>query len=881
MTDTKQKQTANQTEATQTNQNKAKRKFLYSQPDNAVICDLRLPKTAFHMYTILVKMMDKNTREVTAYVATLAKQIGRSIKTARRVLGILAAFGIIGRKFRKSHHNSKMNLATTYIIYGRFAECYKGTEYGEPEYISPDHETMNNDANNVKDPKMSVPTPKNGDTEDTRTSLSKDYLESNLTGEKKFSENSDNSLEHEVPVTATAPNNTEKPEKQKTSIKAEKHDLLGLPEAMRSVAEYLLMKTNRPTLRDSEREILKELDKHHTIARLLKEIDKHCKIFENEGRDIQQLTFNYIGKILANQDSRHSATKATSGNASGEISAPENDSAQETLPDIAAPIMPVKEAERVISEYTPTVKEQEEIPAALEELYAKIDAIEQEKTVAFTDSLPKTEDGWPDWDKAEIDEEGYPKIPHITMDEYLRLKFPEAEEEELRTDRVQDKRGLEEALKIDRTCAMCCSCNGWCPLTNKRELPKSGRPIVTLKNHKLEVRYATCIRCKHDKCKPDPKFESYIKRSGLSASQSKQTFTNYTHEGMPEDIVSAKAKAILAAKNGTSLILAGKAGTGKSHLAAAIAIEVMRGGKQALFISMPELLNEMRKSYQNHEFFNARQKFYDVPCLVLDDLGKEKATEKGIEYLFQIIDYRYRHGMQTIVTTNAMNMVGLVNSLNAKAVEPLVSRIVENGEWITIRNAKNYRFAKPLEPRNSVVEPEVQPEIRIEPIPHTADIPAHEPETETKPVEKSDFASALGMRESFDNESNITSSPRQKNESESDGWGSDPYEQEVIERDRQIAEFWASYVQKCREEEGAKRAKAQAESSVNVQTEQTIFETTESQAEITSDTPEETADTATQDINNVDYWDGWEEEYREIQEMKKQMSEGSGDDDSL
>ena len=46
---------------------------------------------------------------------------------------------------------------------------------------------------------------------------------------------------------------------------------------------------------------------------------------------------------------------------------------------------------------------------------------------------------------------------------------------------------------------------------------------------------------------------------------------NYAHEGMPEEIVSAKAKAILAAKNGTSLILAVKAGTGKTHLATAIA----------------------------------------------------------------------------------------------------------------------------------------------------------------------------------------------------------------------------------------------------------------------------------------------------------------------
>ena len=92
---------------TATTKKKASKKFYYSQPDNAVISDLRLPKTALHMYTILVKMKDRETNEVTAYIDTLAKQIGRSVKTARRVLSVLIGFGIIGRKLRKSHHNSK------------------------------------------------------------------------------------------------------------------------------------------------------------------------------------------------------------------------------------------------------------------------------------------------------------------------------------------------------------------------------------------------------------------------------------------------------------------------------------------------------------------------------------------------------------------------------------------------------------------------------------------------------------------------------------------------------------------------------------------------------------------------------------------------------
>ena len=660
----------------QTNQSKAARKTAhFAKIPRKVIRDKEIKAATEYIYSVLVDMANYTTHILEAKISAIAAVAQKSTRTIQRHIAILVELGLVVRIMRKDPRAPKLNMPSLFYIRGDEADRYFEAE-------DDDNDTMQ---------KMSRPCDKNVIQEYNRE-IQKESLESNLTGENEGSETESITAEPFVSPATSA--NTEETEKPKPSIKAGIYDLSGLPEAMQAIAEHLLMKTNRPALRDSERKILKELDRHHTTARLLKEIDRCCEFFMREGRDIQQLTFNYIGKILANQDSRYSATKATSGNASGEISTPENDSAQETLPDIAAPIMPVKEAEQIISEYTPAAKENEGIPAALEELYDKISDAELENEGEFIESLPKNEEGLPDLDKAETNENGFIKIPPITMEQYLRLKFPEAEEEELQTDKVQDKRGLEEALRIDRTCALCRPRDGSCKLSRNAEPPKGGRPIVILKNKRLQVGYTTCIHCKHKKSKPDPEFESRIKRSGLSESQSKQTFANYEHEGMPAEIVSAKARAILAAKNGTSLILAGKVGTGKSHLAAAIAVETMRTGRQALFISMPELLNEMRKSYQNHEFFSVRQKFYNAPCLVLDDWGKEKSTEKGEEYLFQIIDYRYRHGMQTIITTNAKNLTKLCGRCKAEHVLPIVSRVLEHGEWVTIDRGEDYRMSR-------------------------------------------------------------------------------------------------------------------------------------------------------------------------------------------
>ena len=201
------------------------------------------------------------------------------------------------------------------------------------------------------------------------------------------------------------------------------------------------------------------------------------------------------------------------------------------------------------------------------------------------------------------------------------------------------------------------------------------------------------MKCKHEsgQPKPDPEFDSRVKYSGLTAGRTSKTFTAY--EATESELIVAKAQAILAAKNGTNIILAGKAGTGKTHLATAIALEVMRAGRKAIVQNVPEMLDEICHARQeNNDPFGLMMKYKSIPCLVLDDWGKERTSDARLDYLYQIIDYRYRYGLQTIVTTNALDMEGLKNKFNADKIEPLVSRLLENGTWVTIHSAKNRRM---------------------------------------------------------------------------------------------------------------------------------------------------------------------------------------------
>ena len=76
-----------------------------------------------------------------------------------------------------------------------------------------------------------------------------------------------------------------------------------VPDVMRPVAEYLLHKTGKFHFTAHEIEVLRSFVDTHTPLRVMKEIDTCCERFIRNGKNLRQLTFNYIGACLKNQRS--------------------------------------------------------------------------------------------------------------------------------------------------------------------------------------------------------------------------------------------------------------------------------------------------------------------------------------------------------------------------------------------------------------------------------------------------------------------------------------------------------------------------------------------------------------------------------------------------
>jgi DNA replication protein DnaC len=174
--------------------------------------------------------------------------------------------------------------------------------------------------------------------------------------------------------------------------------------------------------------------------------------------------------------------------------------------------------------------------------------------------------------------------------------------------------------------------------------------------------FGKLFRCPNHRLELDSeRQDKLLKISNLSAYADK-TFQNFrirtetlTHSEYESLDHAYKVAWNYAEKLDGWLLLEGRYGCGKTHLASAVGNFRLQRGDPVLFMTVPDLLDHLRSTYaptSDTGYDETFERLKTAPLLILDDLGAENQSAWALEKLFQLFNQRYALRLPTIVTTN-------------------------------------------------------------------------------------------------------------------------------------------------------------------------------------------------------------------------------------
>ena len=195
----------------------------------------------------------------------------------------------------------------------------------------------------------------------------------------------------------------------------------------------------------------------------------------------------------------------------------------------------------------------------------------------------------------------------------------------------------------------------------------------------------TC-RCQQQRLS-DERFGRLLRYSNLG-HLTRFTFDSLNLEGIAEDADSrsmfadaCRAAAEYAENPIGWLVLVGPNGSGKTHLAAAIANHCIKSEQVVFFMHVPDLLDDLRATYaptSELTYSDLYTQVIEAQLLILDGLGAHSSTPWAEEKLQQVINHRFNTELPTIVTT-ANNLAELDPYIRSRLETRSLSRIAQTG----------------------------------------------------------------------------------------------------------------------------------------------------------------------------------------------------------
>jgi DNA replication protein DnaC len=139
-----------------------------------------------------------------------------------------------------------------------------------------------------------------------------------------------------------------------------------------------------------------------------------------------------------------------------------------------------------------------------------------------------------------------------------------------------------------------------------------------------------------------------------------------------------------------NLLVIGKTGVGKTHLAIALGRRLCQEGYSTLFVPVNFLFEEIQAAKAAGRYLNYVRSLTKAKALVLDDLGLRNYTHEEATSLMDILEDRYQKA--PLIVTSQVEPQGWMKLFEDPVIaEALVDRLIHPSQKITLKGESSYR----------------------------------------------------------------------------------------------------------------------------------------------------------------------------------------------
>lgn len=142
------------------------------------------------------------------------------------------------------------------------------------------------------------------------------------------------------------------------------------------------------------------------------------------------------------------------------------------------------------------------------------------------------------------------------------------------------------------------------------------------------------------------------------------------------------------------VIFIGETGTGKTHLATALAVAACQQRRRVRFATAAELVNELNEARQKNEVSRVVNRWTRYELILLDEMCYVATPDAAAELLFQVVARRAERAA-VIITTNLPFSEWTTMIPNARLCKAMVDRLTDRAHIIET-GTESYRFRRTL-----------------------------------------------------------------------------------------------------------------------------------------------------------------------------------------